>query len=307
MNHTAPDASAGQDFSCQVCSQVVRIPEAEPSRSTPPALADPPRSPRPDSRDPRDRGDRRSPPVLSNDRDVDRDPRDRDWDDRDRNYRDRDYPDRDDRDYRDRRPYRDDYRRHFKPRRNFTESAVLCLVMYWLLWPVGAVLNFVYLSEVRTVERETGKQPEGRGCLLALLIVCFWVPLALLVLSIGGCIVLTAVSPSGSGPFATGVQRGSTGTPQTKSISRPGSLGRLPVSIRFVSGKAIITNTSRRSLNLNIHVQTTRGPFDQRDFLKTLDPSSSLELDDQGIWIFESWEKMTLKNDDYDTLEVDVP
>jgi hypothetical protein len=302
MNHTAPDASAGQNFTCQVCSQVVRIPDPEPTRPLPkPALTDPPRTSRPEPRDDRDRDrdlePRRSRPVLSNDRDQDRDPYDRDYDDRD-------YRDRDDRDRgRSYRRSRDDYDRDFRPRRNFTESAVLVLVMYWLFYPVGAILNFVYLSEARAVVRDTGRQPEGRGCLLALLVVCFWVPLALGLIFVAGCIAVTAIAPSNS--FRpVGVQTGV--TPKPKFIPQPGSMGNLPVTVSFNNRRLILRNTTNRSLTVTVLAENK--PLNQQwTYVAELDPFATEELGTEDGWSFERREKVTVSHPEYDTLVVDVP
>ncbi len=304
MNHTAPDASAGQNFTCQVCSQLVRIPEREPLRPLPPpALADPPRSSRSEPRDDRDWDSRRSRPILSDDSDRDRDPRDRDYADRDYDDRDRDYRDRDDRD-RGYRRSRDDYGRDFRPRRNFTESAVLVLVMYWLFYPVGVILNFVYLSEAGTLQRETGRQPEGRGCLLALLIVGFWIPLALLLLLIGGCVVTTAVAPSGS--MSPGSLTSRTITPRPRSIPKPGSKGNLPVTVSFSNRTAILTNTSNRALSITVFVEN-KNRRQQRTFPVELAAFGTEELGLDDGWSFDPGEKVTVSHNEYDTIVVDVP
>jgi hypothetical protein len=55
-------------------------------------------------------------------------------------------------------------------RRFFTE-AIIVLVLYMLLWIPGLIANFVFLREAQQVQRATGRAPEGKGCLIALLAV----------------------------------------------------------------------------------------------------------------------------------------
>jgi hypothetical protein len=70
--------------------------------------------------------------------------------------------------------------------RSFTGSAVLTLVLYLFLWLPGLIANIVFLKEANKVEQLTGKAPEGKGCLLAMLV--FFTLLLL-----GGCVFWAAV------------------------------------------------------------------------------------------------------------------
>ena len=73
--------------------------------------------------------------------------------------------------------------------RTYTTPAVITLILYFVLWLPGLIANVVYLSSARRTQRLTGRAPEGKGCLTALLWVYLWIPL-LLVVVIGGAILL---------------------------------------------------------------------------------------------------------------------
>lgn len=62
--------------------------------------------------------------------------------------------------------------------RSFTSSAILTLVLYIVLWIPGLIANVIFLNEAKKVEQLTGRPPEGKGCLTALLV--FWIATALL-------------------------------------------------------------------------------------------------------------------------------
>ena len=72
---------------------------------------------------------------------------------------------------------------------NYTRYAVLALVLYFALWVPGFLFNTVYLARALGERRETGKSPEGFGCLIALIIAGLGVPVlgvcVLAVLSLG--------------------------------------------------------------------------------------------------------------------------
>lgn len=53
--------------------------------------------------------------------------------------------------------------------KNYTVHAVVALVLYFFMWVPGLVLNVIYLKQANRDQRETGKAPEGKGCLLWLL------------------------------------------------------------------------------------------------------------------------------------------
>jgi zinc-ribbon domain len=62
------------------------------------------------------------------------------------------------------------------PPRSFVTQAVITLVLYWLLWLPGLIANVIYWQEASRVEQQTGRAPEGKGCLLALFLVYVMLP-----------------------------------------------------------------------------------------------------------------------------------
>lgn len=56
-----------------------------------------------------------------------------------------------------------------RPQRDYTSTAILVLILYWVMWLPGLIVNIITLNEANQVERETGRRPEGKGCLVALL------------------------------------------------------------------------------------------------------------------------------------------
>lgn len=67
--------------------------------------------------------------------------------------------------------------------RSYTNSAVLTLVLYFVLWIPGLIANLVYYNQAKSDMALTGHQPEGMGCLQAMLIVFIALPVGLLVLA----------------------------------------------------------------------------------------------------------------------------
>ncbi len=66
--------------------------------------------------------------------------------------------------------------------KSFTTPAVITLVLYVVLWLPGLIANIVYWLEAKRVEEETGRAPDGKGCLVAMLWVLSIVPAAFLIL-----------------------------------------------------------------------------------------------------------------------------
>ncbi len=64
----------------------------------------------------------------------------------------------------------DNYRLMGAFNRSFTTPAVITLVLYFVLWVPGFIANIVYLVEANKVQKLTGEEPEGKGCLLAMLV-----------------------------------------------------------------------------------------------------------------------------------------
>ena len=77
--------------------------------------------------------------------------------------------------------------------RSYVGPAIWTLVLYYLLFYIGGLIaNIAYLSSANNTERITGIAPEGKGCLWALLIVHFIVPVVLIIFLVimGGLAVL---------------------------------------------------------------------------------------------------------------------
>lgn len=63
------------------------------------------------------------------------------------------------------------YRRMVDNTKSFTTPAIITLVLYFVFWIPGFIANIVYYNEANSIQKRTGREPEGKGCLLALLIV----------------------------------------------------------------------------------------------------------------------------------------
>jgi hypothetical protein len=61
--------------------------------------------------------------------------------------------------------------------RSYVTPAVITLVLYCVLWIPGLIANIVYLSAANEDRRTSGLEPQGRGCLIALLGVFIGLPL----------------------------------------------------------------------------------------------------------------------------------
>jgi hypothetical protein len=78
--------------------------------------------------------------------------------------------------------------------RNYTTPAVIVLILYFVLYVPGLVANIVYLIQASNDHKLTGRPPEGRGCLIALIIVFGAMPI------IGVCIAALIVGGSAARP-----------------------------------------------------------------------------------------------------------
>lgn len=56
------------------------------------------------------------------------------------------------------------------PHKSYLGMSFLIFFLYIFLWPLGLILNLVLFFEARKFERVYGTPPEGKGCLLALII-----------------------------------------------------------------------------------------------------------------------------------------
>lgn len=53
---------------------------------------------------------------------------------------------------------------------SFTSKAITTLVLYFVMYIPGLIANIVFWNEARNVQARTGRAPEGKGCLTAMLI-----------------------------------------------------------------------------------------------------------------------------------------
>ena len=65
--------------------------------------------------------------------------------------------------------------------RSYTTPAIITLVLYIFMWIPGLIANIVYLLEAQKTKDITGTNPDGYGCLIALLWVFVGAPVAWLV------------------------------------------------------------------------------------------------------------------------------
>lgn len=63
-----------------------------------------------------------------------------------------------------------------EPVTDYTYYAKLALVLYFVLWVPGFLVNAVYLAQALGEERRTGKTPEGKKHLIILLIAGMVIP-----------------------------------------------------------------------------------------------------------------------------------
>jgi hypothetical protein len=76
---------------------------------------------------------------------------------------------------------------------SFTGRAVIAFLLYFLGYIPGLIFNIMFLHEATNVQKETGRTPEGMGCLWATLIGS----LAPLILLIALCSLLGIVGALG--------------------------------------------------------------------------------------------------------------
>jgi hypothetical protein len=55
--------------------------------------------------------------------------------------------------------------------RDYTTPAVITLILYFVCWLPGIIANIIYYLQARQDEALVGREPQGKGCLLWLLIV----------------------------------------------------------------------------------------------------------------------------------------
>ncbi len=78
-------------------------------------------------------------------------------------------------------------RRNSNVAESYTGKAVLTLALYYFgFFLVGFVLNIVFLVDSNRTKRNTGKSPNGRGCLIILLLWHLIIPIIVIVLIVFG-------------------------------------------------------------------------------------------------------------------------
>jgi len=55
--------------------------------------------------------------------------------------------------------------------KSFISYAVICMLLYLLCWPLSLILNIMWYVEAKALENETGREPDGKGCLFVMLFV----------------------------------------------------------------------------------------------------------------------------------------
>lgn len=92
-------------------------------------------------------------------------------------------------------------RRRAAAARDYTTPAVLTLVLYFVMWLPGLIANIIYFMQASEDEKLTGHPPQGKGCLLSMLIVWVAGPLLLVIV---GCVLFAVFGTIGS--IRTGAQ-----------------------------------------------------------------------------------------------------
>jgi hypothetical protein len=69
-------------------------------------------------------------------------------------------------------------------KKNYTFHALAALFLYTFLWMPGLILNVIWLNAANRDQRDIGKAPEGKGCLVWLLWVFGIMPVVVVVLLI---------------------------------------------------------------------------------------------------------------------------
>jgi hypothetical protein len=68
--------------------------------------------------------------------------------------------------------------------KSYVGESILTLVMYFLLYLPGLIINLVYLNEVDRVRKATGETPSGYGCLLFLRIFLGLIPAVIFIIGL---------------------------------------------------------------------------------------------------------------------------
>lgn len=90
-------------------------------------------------------------------------------------------------------------RRRAAAARDYTTPAVLTLVLYFVMWLPGLIANIIYYLQATEDERLTGHPPQGKGCLVALLVFWVGVPLIGTIMACGLFVLFGSLSVATSG------------------------------------------------------------------------------------------------------------
>lgn len=70
-----------------------------------------------------------------------------------------------------------DYMRQGAAMRAYTTPALITLALYFFFWFPGLIANVIYLFAATDDKRKSGLEPQGRGCLVALMVVFVALPI----------------------------------------------------------------------------------------------------------------------------------
>ena len=78
--------------------------------------------------------------------------------------------------------------------KSYTGSAVLTFILYWLFWLPGLIVNYMFYSEAKRMEKIAGQSLPGVGRLSVML----WLNAIVLVLALLGVCLLIVMFASGA-------------------------------------------------------------------------------------------------------------
>jgi CDP-diglyceride synthetase len=79
--------------------------------------------------------------------------------------------------------------------KSYTGNAVLTFILYWFFWLPGLIVNYMFYSEAKRMERTAGQSLPGVGCLSIMLFLnAIVLVLGLLLI----CIMLVGLMASGA-------------------------------------------------------------------------------------------------------------
>jgi hypothetical protein len=80
--------------------------------------------------------------------------------------------------------------------KSYTGNAVITFILYWLFWLPGLIVNYMFYSEAKNMERKAGQSLPGVGCLTIML----YLNIAIFALGlILGCCMILGLMAGGLG------------------------------------------------------------------------------------------------------------